>query len=165
MNFILIKSQGLQVLTIYPVNILNCQASLLHVLTLPGNIWKSDIRSFLNDQTSLSNSIISLHVSRNTECLGLWEPIYLGIFLRKEESWGTLCIVHWKWPEKLEEVAEDIFSVWMRKRGGRRKMTVSKCLALTLTHKLDFMILSKGIGYNLRASMSFSISQTWLLFS
>lgn len=78
MNFILIKSQGLQVLTIYRVNILNCQASLPLVLTLPGNIWKSDIRSFQNDQTSLSNSIISLYVSRNTECLGLWEPIYLG---------------------------------------------------------------------------------------
>lgn len=38
MNFILIKSQESQVLTIYPVNMLNCQASLLLVLTLPGNI-------------------------------------------------------------------------------------------------------------------------------
>lgn len=37
-----------------------------------------------------------------------------------------------------------------------RKMeydSISKCLDLTLAHELDFMILSKGINYNLKASL------------
>lgn len=44
-----------------------------------------------------------------------------------------------------------------------RKMeddSVSKCLDLIPAHELDFMILSKGISYDLKASLSLTISQT-----
>ena len=96
MNFILIKSQESQVLTIYPVNMLNCQASLLLVLTLPGNIWKSDIRSFLNDQTRFSSSVFTLYVSRN-QCLGLREPLYLGYTRRGITKQSLRCTLKMTW--------------------------------------------------------------------
>lgn len=153
MNFILIKSQRLQVLTIYPVNALHCQACLPPVLTLPGDVWKSDIRSFLDHQTSLSDSIISLWVSRNTECLGLWEPIYLGCTERVIMRQYLHSTVKMTWRARRGDWGH--FLVWMKKRGIRWKTTVSRCLDLTLAHEL-----SKGICCNLKASMSFSHPQT-----
>lgn len=42
--------------------------------------------------------------------------------------------------------------------------SVSTRLDLTLGHELDFMLLSKDISYNLRASLS-SISQTQFFLS
>lgn len=148
-------------LTIYPVNILNCQSSLPPVLALPGNIWKSDIRSFLDHHTSLSNSFISLYISRNTECHGLWEPIYLsytetGIM---RHYWHCTLKMTWKarrgdWGNFLSVDEEE----------GRKTEddSISKCLDLTAAHELDFMILSKGIIKTSKPSCFLHLSDLFL---
>lgn len=144
MNLILIKSQRLQVLTIYPVNTLNCQASLPPVFTLPGNIWKSDIRSLLDHQTAFSNSIISLYISRNAECLVLWEPIFLGGTECgiKRQCWHCILKVTWK---ARRGDRGNFLSVGKEEGMEMEDDSVSKYLDLTPARELDFMTLSKGI--------------------